>query len=423
MPERKKFANFLILILISLIMLPGSCYSPDDMPQRVPEKVVKHQGPTVTVKLSEGQREVVYSNNMPFILVCVQPDGTEVEFFSISEITVKGGGNGLNVYDRNYGKLTSRTRKVYIRQTSDLGMNVIEGKAYRGRIIILPGGASGTLIVLNKLDIDSYLKGVIPVEMGLRNDNELEALKAQAVAARSYALSKMQKNRYNNTLESSVLDQVYGGADCEYPLAGRAVEQTEGLVLMHDGALVPAYYFAVCGGRTEKIEDVWGGEPLPYSRVIDDHDYCGWAANYFWEDYFHRELLEERLDRYFRRNNGRGLNGVIKDIKIITRSESGRVKVLKIYTNREQLEIKSDRIRWAVRKSTDYNKILPSTLFEIEVERDPLGNLKAVRFLGRGNGHGIGMCQCGAIGRARRGQDFRQILSTYYPSTEIKKYY
>lgn len=379
--------------------------------------------PYVSVKVLSEVKEVKYSNDEPFVIVTTYNDSSKEEYFSISKITVKKKGSGLAVYDRNYGRLSKNAVEVYFRQTSGDGVARVNGKGYRGGIYIFPQRGKKNVEVINRLDIDSYLKGVLPAEMGIRDENEYEALKAQAVAARTYALKKAIGRGGMGFLKATISDQVYLGYDSEYPLADKAIEETAGEVLKYDGELIDAYFFAVCGGKTESIDQVWGGDPLQYSKSTDDSDYCAWAKSYFWEDEFPRELAQRRLERYFRGTSGLGLRGKLEDIKVLTRTSSGRVNLLKIYTSKKQYELQGDKIRWAFRKSSDYSKILPSTLFDIDEKFNKFGELESIKFVGRGNGHGIGMCQCGAIGRARRGQNYREILNIYYPGTLIENIY
>ena len=424
---KRRITRLLLISAISVLclsLIQNRCHTPHDNSAKNAVNVGdKSNSPQVSVRIVDNVRRIVYTNHIPFIIVCTHHDNSEEEYFSISEITVKSGRNGVIVYDRNYGTLSSNLKRIYFRQTSGRGIGRINGKGYRGKIFVFPSREDGTLTVINRLDVDSYLMGVLPEEMGHWGSDEYEALKAQAVAARTYALYKIQKSGKDGILESTVLDQVYGGYDNEDKMANNAVASTAGEVIMFNERMIPAYYFAACGGRTESIDQVWGGRAVPFSISIDDKNYCAWAKNYFWEDKFSRELLQKRLDLYYKKENGTGLPGILKNIIIITRSKSGRVKLLKIYTNRTQIELQSDNIRWAIRKSSDYSKILPSTMFDLKIERDDFGNLTTARLIGRGNGHGIGMCQCGALGRARQDQDYRRILSAYYPNTAVRKNY
>ncbi|MBD3233387.1 MAG: SpoIID/LytB domain-containing protein [candidate division Zixibacteria bacterium] len=380
--------------------------------------------PEVAVQLLDNVERIEFHSDRPFVIVSDLGDNVKEEYFSISEIGIKSNSNGLEVNDKNYGELVSQARQVYFRNTSEDGIGYLNGDGYRGTIYAIWKENNGTIEVVNRLGIDDYLKGVLPKEMGRRSEEEFEALKAQAVAARTYAMYKLRRSGGKQTLRATVLDQVYGGYDIEDEMANRAIEETAGEVVMNDSNLIATYYFSTCGGKTESISEVWeGNRPNPSMVSIDDRNYCAWSKVYFWEDEFSRELLQARLDVYLKKLRGKGFSGVLRDVKVLSRSGSGRVRLMKFYTSREQFELKADKIRWAIRKSSDFSKILPSTLFDIKIDRSNSGDLEKVRFIGRGSGHGVGMCQCGAIGRARSGQRYREILNAYYTQIVIRKVY
>ena len=148
---------------------------------------------------------------------------------------------------------------------------VWDGKPYRGSVRILVN-ARGTFNVVNRVDLEGYLYGVVPAEMGPKRYDELEALKAQAVAARTYALA------HRGQFESEGFDicatpkcQVYAGQSAEDPLSTAAVDATRGLVLAHEGHFADALFVSTCGGRTENVENVFGETPVPYLVSVD----CG----------------------------------------------------------------------------------------------------------------------------------------------------
>ncbi|MGB9863091.1 MAG: SpoIID/LytB domain-containing protein [Candidatus Saccharicenans sp.] len=148
-------------------------------------------------------------------------------------------------------------------QQSYLSLN---GKPYRG-IFILKRNGSG-LSLINVLNLEDYLKGVVPLELSPGTFNALEALKAQAVAARTYALKNIGRNRQMSfDLTDTQSSQVYGGISVEHPLSNRAVEETAGEVIVYKGELIDALYTSTCGGMTEDAENVFSGKPLPYLKA------------------------------------------------------------------------------------------------------------------------------------------------------------
>jgi stage II sporulation protein D len=172
---------------------------------------------------------------------------------------------------------------------------------------------------------------------------------------------------------------------------------------------------------------VWraGGSPH-LKRVSDripgtDRDYCAIAPRYNWTRSLSQSELNESLDRYLESyvSVPGGNPGLARAITVRSRTESDRVGVLDIVTDRGTFAVRGDETRYVFR--TPRGEILPSTYFIVEPPRhsDGVGPLSGVTLRGRGNGHGVGMCQWGAIGRARAGQSFRTILGTYYPGTTV----
>ena len=127
---------------------------------------------------------------------------------------------------------------------------------------------SGKLTVINDIDLESYIKGVVPSEMPA--SWEFEALKAQAIAARSFALANLGKQSRNGyDLKDNTEDQAYGGASAETNITNKAVDETHGLVLTYDMKIISAYYFASAGGMTNT--SIWGGD-VPYLRAVPSFD-------------------------------------------------------------------------------------------------------------------------------------------------------
>jgi len=143
-----------------------------------------------------------------------------------------------------------------------------EGKNYRG-IFILRGSPRGTILI-NVLNLEDYLKGVVPGELSPLHFGELEALKAQAIAARTYALKNIgQFSDLGFDLYATPQSQVYEGLSIEHPLSSRAVDETRGEVAVYDGKLINALYTSTCGGATENVEEIFAGNPVPYLRSVE----------------------------------------------------------------------------------------------------------------------------------------------------------
>lgn len=293
-------------------------------------------------------------------------------------------------------------------------------KSYRGALVVT-AQKERSISLINVLDVEEYLRGVVPLEIGPLKKAEIEALKAQAVAARTYTYKRMAENVLNSfDLMPTVSDQVYGGANAEHLESDMAVLATKGLIMVYDESIINAFYHSTCGGKTANVEDVWGMEPYPYLRSIKDVDsegkaFCSWSRYFSWSEYWSRDLLSSIMRQYSDEAKlVQRYSGALKSIKIRDRFQCGRVKSCDIISSSGSFVSGGDRIRFLMRRNTKGRGILRSARFNIKQS----GN--KIRFDGGGYGHGVGMCQVGAIGRARSGQNFEQILNAYYSGIQIR---
>lgn len=321
-----------------------------------------------------------------------------------------------------------RDAEVPSRLTPD-GNRLVEfrGKRYRG-ILRSIATDSGTLIV-NVLPLEDYLKGVVPLELGERPAAERAALEAQAIAARSYAVSRLGAARAGRgrsehfDLVASTSDQVYGGASAEQTNAGAAVDATRGLVLLYGGRVITAPYSSACGGETAAAEEAWSGQPVAYLRRVSDRIgrsqryYCDIAPRFYWERSVSGAELDAAVARYLRTITDVPPSGPgdVRALQVAERFRSGRVKVLEVRTARGTFDVGGNDARAILRAPS--GEPLPSSYFSLTTEG--ADGIARVVLRGNGYGHGVGMCQWGAIGRARAGQSARTILRTYFPGTDI----
>ena len=302
------------------------------------------------------------------------------------------------------------------------GLLSVDGKPYRGEITFLPSDSG--VAVINVLPIDDYLMGVVPLEMGLRPASDSSAVQAQAVSARSYAYIHLTPNRaYDVT--GGTLDQLYGGVAAENAVASQAVEATHGLVLHYGGRIVNAPYHSTCGGTTAASSEIWRSEDEPYLRQVSDRipgtdrSYCDIAPRFSWTRRFDARTLNAAIAQYL----GRYANvpstgpGSVRAVTIGSHTVSGRVGTITVSTDRGNFSLRGNDIRYVLRAPGD--EILNSTYFSLDQSSASDGSLVQLVIRGFGYGHGVGMCQWGAIGRARAGQDFRAILRAYYPGTSV----
>ncbi len=302
------------------------------------------------------------------------------------------------------------------------------GRGYRGALAFVATD-SGTLVV-NQLEMEDYLRGVVPLEIGERAPGERTAVEAQAVAARSYTVTRLVATRNGGgrsrdyDLVASVADQVYGGQSAERPVADAAVAATTGLVLRVGARVVNAPFYSTCGGETAAAEEVWRTDGEPHLRRVSDRIpgtdrfYCDIAPRFAWTRAFTASELDATVRRYLAAYAAVGRNGPgrVSDVVVADRTPSGRVATLVIRTDRGSYSVRGNDARSVLR--TSGGELLNSAYFSVTTERSG-GRLVRAVLRGNGYGHGVGMCQWGAIGRARAGQDLRTILRTYYPGTSV----
>ena len=301
----------------------------------------------------------------------------------------------------------------------------VRGQPYRGELRIQQARGGG-LTVVNRLDMETYLQGVVPREIGRFDLDIYEAIKAQAVAARTYAYTYLgRRSEQGFDVYATVEDQVYGGAGAENETVNRAVRETSGEILAYNGRPITAYYHSTCAGHTAAIDEVWPNPPVPYLVAVRDVDASGEAydrvsSRFTWTERWTHDELVGILNRTMADSlRGRRITR-IQDMRVEARTPSGRVRALRLETDAGRFTLGRDRVRWIL--TPNRGGLLNSSKFDVALTRSD-GRVTEIVANGGGWGHGIGMCQVGAMGRARAGQDYRTILRTYYPGTEIQKLY
>jgi stage II sporulation protein D len=295
----------------------------------------------------------------------------------------------------------------------------VNGNLFRGVIRLVVSSEGGSFDVINALPVEAYLAGVVGAEMP--SYWESQALKAQTVACRTYSLYYKQKYGANRNWDVTKTQstQVYRGVKAETSTIRQAIAETTGKVLVceySDGEdrLFPAYYSSVCGGHTDNSSNVLGrdvfsplmGVPCKYCRSVARKKVFHWQPV---------EMTKEQVtDRLVKRYpNLSELNG-IKDIQIKSEGNLGRITAVRfIGENGKKNHIRGEDLRIALDPS---GMIIKSAVFKIAKTGD------GFRFYdGRGYGHGVGLCQCGSEGMARKGSSFEKILRHYYPGSKIHK--
>lgn len=267
------------------------------------------------------------------------------------------------------------------------GYVYIGDRWYRGRTLVV--ATEKGVSAVNWVDTEEYLYSVIGGEMDARWPQE--ALKAQAIAARTYALYEREKQRSNPIYDLGASPdrwQIYKGVISESPATYGAVDATAGQVLTYNNKIILSVFHACSGGHTENVEDVWGNT-LPYLRAVQDYDQnikeCNWVKT------FSPTEISSMISGV----------GNVKDMIPEARSPFQSVKALKIIGDRGTKVIQGESVRTALR--------LKSTRFNVSKGADGSFVLQ-----GLGYGHAIGMSQWGAYNLAQRGASHLQILGHYY---------
>jgi stage II sporulation protein D len=249
-------------------------------------------------------------------------------------------------------------------------------------------------VILN-LNFDQYLQGVLQGEMPA--GWPYEALKAQAIAARSYALHQL-KTHHDDVfhLQGNVLDQVYSLENSRSKEIVRAINETQNQILFQNDAPLKAYYHSDCGGQTEEPKNVWGVQELKIGTAVDP--YCKFRKNH-WSFKISKQKLASVL----------GLTQLEKILNI-DKSVSGRIEMISFSDGIYNLKVSGQELR----QKLGFDK-LKSTLFSLTFDED------SVTFMGQGYGHGSGLCQWGARAMALEGKSAKEILSHYYPMAKVSR--
>ena len=318
-----------------------------------------------------------------------------------------------------------------------------EDRIYEGDFVI-SANENNKLDVIISLPLEKYLCGVVPYEIG--SDVPIEALKSQVIAARSETVTALISGKYkgnNFDLCADVECQVFAGNNKRTIQTDKAVEETEGLCLFYGDEVIGAYYASNCGGISENVENVWSSRSgsVPYWSSHFDSDstltfdpvnkaiewiesnpdvYCNpsfhpelpsWSKNNFrWQVEISNDELTLNINKIKH-------IGTLKDIIILKRGNSGRIIKAKFIGAEDSLILNSEL---EIRKIKSPPFRSSCFVFEKEFNED---GIEFYKFKGAGWGHGVGMCQSGAVARAYTGQTFYQILKHYFPETTIKKVY
>jgi stage II sporulation protein D len=434
--ERRVLAGAALVVVAGLASL-GSCTpgappaeqpAPEPIPRPAPEgrpdRPVESAEPRLRIGLAVGVPSASVGGAAD--LVVTDPAGARLAAIPGGEQwRVVPSGVGVSVQPP--GRIGSTPSEMIAVAPSDpTALLRVNGRSYRGILEIVRD--TGGITLVNRLPLETYLLGVVSAEMGRRNLAEFEALKAQAVVSRTYALRNLGRRAVLGfDLHAGVADQVYVGAGSEAPEGLEAVQATRGMVLTHGGAPIDAFYYSTCGGQTADGVEAFAAASRSYLRSFPDVDehgeaYCRISPRYRWREEWTGGVLLAMLRRTLptvaRVSSDR--IGEVRDVWVAQRTASGRVGRLAITLASNQVMVDGPAVRQVLRPPS--GDLLRSAAFTLTATGAGRGLSRLVAE-GRGAGHGVGLCQWGAVGRSRAGQDFQRILAAYYPGATLQRLY
>jgi SpoIID/LytB domain protein len=339
-------------------------------------------------------------------------------------------------YRQDRVEITTDRKRLKVTTISE---NQSETNIYGGSLQLQPN-AYGDYTLVNRVPLETYLRGVVPYEIGA--DAPKTAIAAQAIVARTYALRNLRRFAADDyQLCATVHCQVYKGLNDSHVEIDRAIAATQGLVLTYQNELIDALYSSTSGGVTAYFSDVWNGEERPYLKPIIDATQTQWDLERFplgnetvlrqfltlqdgfnetgrtafrWHKISTIANLNRDLRRYLQRTNDPLADFTsIESLKVQQRSPSGRILTLIVKTDRGLVKLYKNEIRSAFEPPR-------STLFYLEPIYNARQEIAGYAFIGGGFGHGVGLSQYGAHHLANLGWTAEKILTFYYPNTTLQ---
>jgi stage II sporulation protein D len=402
-----------VYLLSLIVLLLSGCSSTERFTKKEKDIPGKTEGNFIRVLIDSKSNELEFTVESPVYLLNKEKTIALINPGNKVKIISNGGDTRLEIRDEifeaDYFDLTPKSNSF-----------IYGGKEFRGEIKIISSGDSIRLV--NSIGLEEYLKGVIPKEMPLGKGEEYyEALKAFAICARTYAIMKMTKNQFRLTgfdVYTDVRDQVYGGAGVEKPLSNRAINETRNMILTYNGLPAIVFYHSTCGGHTENVSNVFSSTTINYLSGVEDGEppFCSSSSSFEWKEIYSKDTF---LDRLFEKGLISNDLYSIEDIVVKSRFPSGRVNEFQIILRNElgeeqAVSLFGNNIRSIIR-TADNRSILKSNWFDISFDEN-------IIIQGKGYGHGVGLCQWGALFQSTQGISYKEILSHYFPGTTISNY-
>lgn len=373
----QKYILFVLIVVVIFVLAPSAwAYSIRiGLQTRVSESVIGSQGTAIVFLTGDKKKPVIKLEQMQRYNCFAR--NNKISFRKLSNNKV----------------FNTNASTILIVPKDQNKFMYAKGRWYRGYLKIIARGNYVTTV--NVVDIEDYLKSVVASEMPARWN--MEALKAQAITARSYAMANLNKrNSEGYDLKDTPQDQAYRGAKKEHYRSILAVYETKGQVLVSGKKIVPAYYHSSSGGMTDNYG--WTG-PVNFARSVKDFDQQSPRAH--WQKNYTVPGLSNRLSLA-------GINvGTVRNIVPVKKTETGRLKSIRVKGSGGSRIVDVERLQKILS--------LPSNFFSV------YNNGRSIFIRGRGCGHGIGMSQWGAKAMADKGCNAYQILGYYYKNVEVRK--
>jgi stage II sporulation protein D len=360
-------------------------------------------GDTVRVLILDSIDKIELGSTVDIIIY--EPADKVIDVPADNPILIRASGTGFSI---NGKKISQSSLKIIpVENAADTSQQTVvpllavNGKKYRGELKLYNTGNS--LQIVNVLDMEEYLCGVVPREMPY--SWHPESLKAQAVAARTFTchrLSSGNSRNKNYDLLPTIADQVYGGYNDEQESCNSAIAGTCGEILVYNDKPIYACYHGNSGGQLEDNADVFGGQ-IPYLRRKSDK-YAAPSSTFTWSRTVTATEIRTRLN-----DNGVSV-GKINNIELNKVADSGRVREITIEHSQGKTKFTGTEFRQKMGTT-----FIRSTLFTLEKQGE------TYLFHGNGTGHGVGMSQCSAKNMAEQGKDYQEILAYFYPGTTLVK--
>lgn len=370
---------------------------------------VQHEAPSISqlpdfsitplrVAVALAQKQASFSVQQATLSVLTSQGEILLGDFKNTHFQVQALPTGFRLSTAKGQELGSFEGSLHVRSAT--GQISINGSRYRGDLEIRPHPTlPGSLNLINNVLLEDYLLSVVPSESPA--SWPLESLKAQAMAARTYAVANWRKHEalgFDLTADTS--DQVYTGIQGEQPASSQAVRETHQQIIAWQGKPITALFFSSSGGMTDSALEVWGVD-LPYIQPVQDFDQA--SPRYRWNKVMTQEQLQHALKKL-------GLNlGALHKIEVLEKTSQGRVKRMRLTGTQGSAEVDANRFRFAAGLFSTHWEVHPSS-----------GSLpREFVFQGRGWGHGLGMSQWGARQMAEDGRRAEEIIQHYYQGVNI----